>query len=110
VDEHDERFVGNLRERGSHRLGPGRATRDAGDDLRGGQLFGEEDRRFLPARWRGDDDRVDQLAAVETVEALGQERTTAEGGECLRTIDPEPLAEAGGGDQRPGISAEGGNT
>ena len=58
---------------------------------------------------RGDDDRVDELAAIEAVEALGQQRPSAESGERLRTIDAEPLAGAGGRDQRPDTPALGGN-
>ncbi len=84
------------------RLRARRASRDAGDDLRGRELLGEEDRRLLPARRRRDDDRVDELAPVEPVEALREQRPPAEGGERLRTVDPEPLARAGGGDERPG--------
>ena len=49
--------------------------------------------------------RVDEVAAIEAVEALGKKRPSAERGERLRTIDTEPLAGAGGRDQRPDIPA-----
>jgi len=90
-------------------LGSGGASGDTGDDLRRRELFGEQDRRLLPPRRCGDDDRVDELATIEAVEALGKKRPPAESGERLRTIDPEPLAGAGGGDQRPDTPARGGN-
>ena len=101
VDEHDERLLGNLRERGRHRFRPRGASGDAGDDLRRRELLGEQDRGLLPPRRGGHDDRVDQLAAVQSVEALGEQRAPAEARERLRTIDTEPLAGAGSGDQAP---------
>ena len=104
VNEHHERLLGHLGESCRDRLGSRGASGDAGDDLRRRELLGEQDRRLLPARRRGDDDRVDELAAIEAVEALGKQRPSAESGERLRTIDTEPLAGAGGGDQRPDSS------
>ena len=101
VNEHHERLLGHLGESGRNRFGSGGAAGDTGDDLRRRELFGEQDRRLLPARRRSDDDRVDELAAIEAVEALGKKRPSAESGERLRTIDAEPLAGAGGRDQRP---------
>ena len=109
VNEHHERLLGHLGESSRDRFGSGGAPGDAGDDLRRGELFGKQDRRLLPARRRGDDDRVDELAAIETADALGQQRAPAESGERLRTIDAEPLARAGGRDQRPDTPAYGGN-
>ena len=109
VNEHHERLLGHLGERGRDRLRPRGASGDTRDDLRRRELLGEEDRGLLPARRRGDDDRVDELAAIEPVDALGEQRPPAERGERLRTIDPEPLAGAGGRDQRPDTPACGGN-
>jgi hypothetical protein len=109
VNEHHERLLGHLGESRRDRLGPCGTSGDTPDDLRRRQLLGEEDRGLLPARRRGDDDRIDELAAIEAVDALGQQRPSAENGERLRTIDAEPLAGAGGRDQRPDISAVGGN-
>jgi len=105
VNEHHERLFGHLGESCSDRFGSGGASGDTGDDLRRRELFGEQDRRLLPAGRRGDDDRVDELAAIEAVEALGKERTATESGERLRTIDTEPPAGAGGRDQRPDTPA-----
>jgi hypothetical protein len=46
---------------------------------------------------------------VEPVDALGEQRALAEDGECLRTIDSEPVAGAGSDDQRPDTSGFAGN-
>jgi len=109
MNEHHERLLGHLGESGGDRFGSSGASGDTGDDLQRRELFGEQDRRLLPARRRGDDDRVDKLATIEAVEALGKKRPSAESGERLRTIDTEPLTGAGGRDQRPDTSACGGN-
>jgi hypothetical protein len=109
VDDHDECLVGHLRKGGGHGLRPRPPTGHAGDDLGGRELLREKDRRLLPAGRRSDDDRVDEIAAIKPIEALGQKRATTERGERLGTIDSEPLARAGGGDQRKDTSAFGGN-
>jgi hypothetical protein len=46
---------------------------------------------------------------IQAVDALGEERTAAQRRERLRTIDSQPLAGAGGGDQRPDTSGFAGN-
>jgi hypothetical protein len=46
---------------------------------------------------------------VEPVDALREQRALAKDGEGLRTIDSEPLAGAGSGDQRPDTSGFAGN-
>jgi hypothetical protein len=65
--EHDERLVGHLGKRGGHGLRARAATGHAGDDLGGRELLGEKDRRLLPTGRRCDDDRVDEIAAIEPV-------------------------------------------
>jgi hypothetical protein len=109
VDDDDERLLRHLRESCGDRRGARLTTRDAGDDLRRHELLREQDRRLLPPGRGSDDDRVDQRAVVEPLDALGQQRTLAEDGERLRTIDSEPLAGAGSGDQRPDTSGFAGN-
>jgi hypothetical protein len=109
VDEHYERLLGHLCQCGRHRVRSRGAAGHAGDDLRRGQLLREEDRGLLPTGRRSDDDRVDQRTALEPIDALGEEWAPTESGERLGSVDPEPLARAGGGDQRPDISAGGGN-
>jgi hypothetical protein len=105
MDEHDQRVLGTLSERGRHRLGARRAAGHARDDLGRGELLGEQDRGLLPPRRSRDDDRVDQLAVLQPVDALREKRATAERGKRLRTIDPQPLTGAGCGDQGKDISA-----
>ena len=73
------------------------------------ELLGEEDRGLLPVGRSRDDDRVDELTAIQAVEAFGQERAAAQCGERLRTIDSEPRAGTGGRDQCPDTSAFGGD-
>jgi hypothetical protein len=109
VHEDDEGLFGDVGERLPHGLGPSRAARDAGHDLRRRELLRKEDRRLLPTGRRGYDDAVDPGRAVEPVEALGEERPSPEDGKCLRTIDAEPLTGTGSDDERPDISDPVGN-
>jgi hypothetical protein len=109
VNEDDEGILGHIGQCSTHRLGSRRAAGDARDDLRRGELLGEKDRRLLPTGSSSDDDRVDPRRAVEAVEALGEERPPAEAGESLRAIDVEPRAGARSEEERPDISAYGGN-
>src|SRR5206468_11339995 len=80
VYEDDERLVRDLTQRAPDRLGACRPSGDAADDLARSQLLAQQDRRFLPTRRRSDHDRVDPRTVVEAIEALGEQRTTAEGG------------------------------
>ena len=91
VDDHDERVVRNLLERGADGFGPRCAARDDRGDLRGDELLGEHDRGLLPVGGNGNDDGVDPGAAVEPLEALGQQHPTAERHEGLRPVGAESL-------------------
>ena len=62
----------------------------------------EEDGGLFPATGGRDDDRVDPWTAVEPVDALGEQRPSAERRERLRPIETEALAGAAGDDERPG--------
>ena len=88
--------------RGAHRLRARRAAGHAGDDLAGADLLGEEDRRLLPPRRHGDDDRVDPVGGVEALERLGEERPVAQVREGFRAVQPEPLAASCCGENGPG--------
>src|SRR5256885_9229911 len=57
--------------------------------------------RLLPAGRSHDHDRVDPLRGLETFKALGEQRPVAKLRERLRTVRPEPLAAARGGQNRP---------
>jgi hypothetical protein len=73
------------------RLGPGRATGDRDGSIPDGALV---------TGWHRDDDGPDQVRALERVERPREERPAAEIREGLRAAGPQPLAGAGGRDDR----------
>jgi hypothetical protein len=89
VDGHDLR-VHPLESRG-HRLGPGRTAGDRDGPLPHGALV---------TGGHGDDHGPDQFRALERVERPFEERAAAEIYEGLRATGPQPLAGAGGRDDR----------
>src|SRR5204862_1485241 len=70
-------------------------------DLAGAELFGEQDRGLLPFGRRRDDDRIDPTGALEPLQALGEQRPSAEAGERLRPVSAEPLAPTRGSENGP---------
>jgi len=109
VDENDERIFRDLGKRGPNRLSPSCPTRHTRHDLRRRKFLRQEDRRLFPARYGGDDNRVDPRRPVEPVEALGEQRPATKDGKRLGAIDSEPFAGARGDEQCPDISGEAGN-
>ena len=101
VHEHDEHVVGDLGEGRANRLGSRRAARDGGDDLAGGELLGEQDRRLLPALGSGDDDRVDPARLVQAAERLGEHGQLTETDERLGPLLTEPLSRPRGDEEGP---------
>ena len=109
MDERDERILGNVGQSGANRLGPRRPTGDTRDDLRRGELLGQQDRGLFPSGRSGNDDRIDPRRTVEPIKALGKQRSTREVGKRLRPINAQPLACTRGDDKRPDVSDEVGN-
>ena len=91
VDEHDRRLLGHLGQRCPHRLAAALAAGHRRGDLAGGDLLGDEDARLLPLGRRGDDDPVDPVRGVETLEALGDQRPVVQRRERLGPVQPETV-------------------